>query len=264
MHLTEGPAGPVHWTDDGHGEPVVLLHGLGGDASFWEAERKALAERFRVIAIDLRGSGLTPTSAVGAGIDDLADDVAAVLADQALGSAHIVGFSMGGLVAQAFAVRHPESTDRLVLAATYAAMGAQSRLFLDAVLDVYSGGATPRQMFDLICPWLFSTDFLADPANGVFLQYPEDDPLEQSLEDWRALYLAQQVFDGSAALSTITAPTLILAGDEDQLAPVREAEILARGIPGARLRTLPGGHLFNVEAPDTFLDAVRSHLVGEH
>ncbi|MFF6981366.1 alpha/beta fold hydrolase [Streptomyces sp. NPDC008343] len=263
MPFTEGPAGPVHWTADGNGEPVVLLHGLGGDAAFWEAEQRALADRFRVLAIDLRGSGRTPTSADGVTIGDLADDVAAVLAELNSGPAHIVGFSLGGLVAQEFAVRHPGATARLVLAATYAVMNPQARLFLDAVLDVYAGGATPGQMFDLICPWLFSVDFLADPASGVYLQYPEDDPDEQSLGDWRGLYLAQRAFDGIGRLTTITAPTLVLAGSEDRLAPVRDAETLARAIPGACTRILPGGHLFNIEAHEAFIRALRDHLLAE-
>ncbi|MFK0229978.1 alpha/beta fold hydrolase [Streptomyces sp. NPDC090303] len=262
MPMTEGPAGPVHWSDLGTGEPVVLLHGLGGDVSFWDAEQRALSDAFRVLAIDLRGSGRTQASAVGASMDDLADDVAAVLSDQGIDSAHIVGFSMGGLVAQAFAARHPHATDRLVLAATYPTINAQSRLFLDAVLDVYSKGATPRQMFNLICPWLFSIDFLSRPANSVYLQYPEDDPFEQTLDEWRALYLAQRSFH-TDALPVITAPTLVLAGSEDRLVSTRDAEQLASAIPGARTRTLPGGHLFNIESHEGFLDAVRGHLTRD-
>jgi pimeloyl-ACP methyl ester carboxylesterase len=264
MSFTEGPSGPIHWTVRGEGETLVVLHGLGGDVSFWEAETAALADRFRVLAVDLRGSGRTPAAEDGHTIDDLADDVAAILSDQDLASAHVLGFSMGGLVAQALAVRHPRAVERLVLASTFAVMNPQARLFLDAVLDVYEGGATPKQMFDLICPWLFSAEFLADPVNDAYLRYPEDDPDEQPLDDWRKLYLAQRAFDGTSDLATITAPTLVITGSEDRLAPVKDGESLARAIPDAHLRILPGGHLVNLESPNLFIEAVRAHLLGDH
>ncbi|MGW7434097.1 alpha/beta fold hydrolase [Streptomyces sp. NPDC054861] len=265
MPFTQTSSGPVHWTVEGEGEPLVLLHGLGGDVSFWEAERTALADRFRVVSIDLRGSGRTPAARDGHTMDDLADDVAAVLADQQLVSAHVLGFSMGGLVAQAFALRHPAMLRRLVLASTFAVMNRQSRMFLDAVLDVYEGGATPKQMFDLICPWLFSADFLADPANDVFLHYPDDEPEEQSLDDWRKLYLAQRAFDANSGLPAMTAPTLVIAGGEDRLATVEDAEALVRSVSSAVLHVLPGkGHLVNVEASDEFIDLVRSHFLVDH
>ncbi len=261
MPLTKGPVVPVHWVQAGSGQPLVLLHGLGGDVGFWESEIAALSGEFHVIAVDLRGSGATPASAGGHTMHDLADDVAAVLDDLEIASAHVLGFSMGGNVAQAFALRHPERLDRLVLASTFAAMNPQARMFLDAVLDVYQQGTTAKQMFDLICPWLFSVPFLADPARRGYFVYPDNDPNEQPMDDWRKLYLAQQAFDVRDRLAAITAPTLVLAGQEDRLVSLCDAQALSDGIPGARLHVLPHvGHLLNVEAAGEFLAATREHL----
>jgi pimeloyl-ACP methyl ester carboxylesterase len=145
--------------------PVVLLHGLGGEVGFWTAEIESLARHFRVIAIEMRGSGQTPMSGPTT-VDELADDVVAVLDAAGVSSCDIVGFSMGGLVAQSFALRWPTRLRRLVLASTFSVMNAQARRFLDAVLSVYEGGCTSKQMFDLIAPWLFSPRFVADPRNA--------------------------------------------------------------------------------------------------
>jgi 3-oxoadipate enol-lactonase len=192
--------------------------------------------------------------------------VAAVLDDAGLDKAHVVGFSLGGLVAQSLAVRHPARVDRLVLASTYAVMNPQARLFLDAVHEPYADGSlTERQMFGLICPWLFSTAFLADPANAGWISYPDDAGDEQAPEDWSRLYRAQRAFDGTRSLADIGASTLVLSGSEDRLVSRADAELLARRIPGARHDRIAGaGHLLNFEEPQRFLDAVEAHLAAHH
>jgi pimeloyl-ACP methyl ester carboxylesterase len=245
--------GVVHVEEAGSGAPLVLLHGLGGDATFWMRELDALAGRFRVIALDLRGSGRTATASTEHEVEDLADDVAAVLDALGIERAHVVGFSMGGYVAQAFAVRHPERLARLVLAATSTTLNPQLRAFVDGVLAAYEAGIGPARMYDLVWPWLFSPAFIGDPAHADWFAYPEDDPLEQSLEAWRGQYLAQRRFDGSADLARIAAPTLVLLGEQDRLVAVEEAAAIAARMPDARLVVVPGaGHLVNVEEPARF------------
>ena len=246
----------IHWIEEGPGanaQVAVLIHGLGGDALFWGAEQKALARRFRVLAVDLRGSGLSPDTTERFSIQDLADDVVSVLNEAKISSAHIVGFSMGGLVAQAIALADPNRVKSLVLAATFATTNKQARLFLEAVASVYRDGASTKQLFDLILPWLFSMQFLADPRSAPYTTYPEDETVEQSREDWLRLLDAQLAFDARAQLSRIEAPTLVICGDEDRLAPLSSAEELLQGIEGSILRMVPGGHLMNIESPDEFV-----------
>jgi pimeloyl-ACP methyl ester carboxylesterase len=263
MAFAPGPAGPVHLAEAGSGPPVVLLHGLGGDIGFWAAERADWQARFRLILIDSRGHGATPASPGGHSIADLADDVAAVLDAAGIAAAHVLGFSMGGLVAQSLAVRHPGRVDRLVLASTYAVMNPQARLFLDAVLDTYERSQDPAQMYRLIFPWLFSVAFLADPAHDAWLPTDDADLDDQSLADWRAAYLAQRRFDGRAQLGRIAAPTLVIGGGEDRLVDPAGTSALADGVPGAELTVLAGaGHLVNVEQPAAFRASVETFLGG--
>ena len=261
MPTTTTPAGPVNWVERGRGEPLVLLHGLGGDVGFWEAELAAFSDRFRTIAIDLRGSGGTPASEGGHTMDDLADDVIAVLDDLGVARAHVLGFSMGGCVAQALAIRHPARLDRLVLASTFAVMNAQARLFLDAVAATYARTASAKEMFELICPWLFSIPFLEDPGNAAYLRYDDDTIDRDEMLAWSTLYAAQQGFDARARIEAITSPTLVIAGRHDSLVSLEDAEYLRDHIAGSTLDVIDGaGHLTNVEQPEQFIRAVREHL----
>jgi len=253
----------IHWIEEGPavGAPVVvLIHGLGGEAQFWAVEQKALAASFRVLAVDLRGSGRSPGASAAFSIEDLADDIISVLDDANVASAHVVGFSMGGVVAQALALAAPDRVERLVLAATFAATNPQARLFLEAIGWVYRDGASAKQLYGLVLPWLFSMTFLSDPRSLPYVAYPEDQEGEQSREDWLRLLDALLAFDGRERLSGIDAPTLIICGDEDCLAPLAGAKELAEGIEGSLLRIVTGGHLMNIESPDEFVGHIEAFL----
>ncbi|GLQ50518.1 alpha/beta fold hydrolase [Dyella flava] len=253
----------IHWTEQSPAaalDAVILIHGLGGDSGFWEAEQKALGERFRVLAIDLRGSGQSAGSTGPFSIEDLANDVISVLDHAGISSAHVIGFSMGGLVAQALAVAAPHRVKSLVLAATFATTNQQASLFLKAVGSVYRAGATAKQLYELVLPWLFSEKFLSDPRAAPYKVYPEDQSAEQSREDWLRLLDAQLAFDGRAELSKIRMPTLVVCGDEDRLAPRSDAGQLIKGIKGSVLKMIPGGHLINIESHDEFMAHIEDFL----
>lgn len=265
MPLLNTTRGALHWIDTCHdraGPPVLLIHGLGGDAGFWSAEQAALAARHRVLAVDLRGSGLTPGTHSPFSADALAQDLLAMLDHAGIDRVHVVGFSMGGVVAQALVSAAPTRVHSLVLAATFATPNTQSRLFLQAVGAVYRAGATPKQIFDLVLPWLFSVGFLSDPRAAPWLDYPDDAPDEQTAEDWQRLLDAMIGFDGRPRLPHIHVPTLVIGGDEDRLATPEDAQVLLDGIPSARLSMLRGGHLMNVESPDAFLSELERFFLA--
>lgn len=255
----------IHWLEQGpaHGAPVVvLIHGLGGDAKFWTAEQAALAQHFRVLAVDLRGSGLSTGFDAPFSIEDLASDIVSLLDELGIASAHVAGFSLGGVVAQAVALAAPTRVARLVLAATFSTVNPQARLFLDALARLYAGGASPEQMYDLIVPWLFSERFLSEPRAEPFLTYVEDPTDKQTTADWLRLLDAMLRFDARARLGAIAMPTLIISGDEDRLASANDADALHQAIPGSAHQIMQGGHLMNVESPEAFISALRGFLLG--
>jgi pimeloyl-ACP methyl ester carboxylesterase len=253
----------IHWLEQGPGPnapAVLLLHGLGGDARFWLAEQAMLARSFRVLAVDFRGSGQSISSDASFSVQDLANDVIEVLDEAGVENAGVVGFSMGGVVAQALALAVPDRVTRLVLAATFAKVNAQARLFLDALGLLYRSGATARQMYDLIVPWLYSIAFLSGPRAAAFIDYVEDPCDHQSPEDWLRLLDALLGYDGIDRLGDIGAPTLVIAGREDRLASRCDADALIAGIRDAVLEVVPGGHLMHIESPDAFIGHVGRFL----
>lgn len=239
---------------------LVLIAGLGGDHTFWESSLKYLT-MFKVITFDCRGSGADTSSPPPYSMELFADDLAALLDSLKIGKCHVLGFSMGGNVAQAFAIKYPERVDKLILAATFAKMNRQVRLFLDAVLSVYENGCTPKQMFDLIAPWLFSEEFLKAPGSASYLRFDDNDPNLQPLVNWKGQYLAQREFDARETLWRIRSPTLVIAASEDRLVHLADAKELCGKIQGARTEIVDGaGHLMNFEQPETFHQILKAFL----
>jgi len=253
----------VHWLEHGPGRDapaVMLIHGLGGDAKFWTTEQTVLGKDYRVLAVDLRGSGLSRGSANLFSIDQLAGDMADVLDEAGIASAHVIGFSLGGTVAQAMAHAFPQRVSKLVLSATFATVNPQAHLFLVALGALYRRGASPEQMYALIVPWLFSLGFLSSAEAEPYLAYVDDPTDHQATEDWLRLLDALLAYDGRRRLADIRQPTLVIGGDEDRLAPLSDAQLLRRGIHGASLEIIPGGHLMNIESPAAFTAAITRFL----
>lgn len=255
IHMANQPINGIslYYEVHGTGEPLILISGLGGDHTFWQPSLPVLATHFQVLIYDTRGIGQTDAPDGAYSMAIFADDLAHLMDALHLEKAHILGFSMGGMIAQAFAVAYPRRVSSLILAATFAVMNTQARLFLDAVLSVYEQGASTRQMFALILPWLFSERFLANPANAAYLVYDENDPYPQPMHAWRAQYKAQQQYSGFPSVCSIRVPVLLLAGEQDRLAHREDAERLAAAINHAQLAIIPdSGHLINYEQPDLF------------
>lgn len=265
MHTSHFTRRGIHWIEqraDIDAPAVVLIHGLGGDAKFWTREQAVLARQFRVLAVDLRGSGLSSGSSSPFTVEDLADDVIDVLDQAGIASAHVVGFSMGGVVAQAMALAAPARVSSLVLAATFASVNAQARLFLLALGELYRSGATATQMYHLIMPWLFSCRFLSDEQAQPYLTYVDDPSDHQTPQDWLRLLDALLGYRGESSLARIRMPTLVIGGDEDRLAPPGDSHTLVDGIEQAELAIVTGGHLMNIESPDAFMQHVECFLAA--
>ena len=251
----------IHYQIHGSGEPLILISGLGGDLNFWQTSLEVLSKSYQVVIFDTRGSGKTDAPEGPYSMEIFADDLSGLMDGLEINKAHILGFSMGGAVALTFAQRYPHRTSKLILAASFATMNPQVRLFLDAVLVVYEINRSSKQMFDLIAPWLFSADFLSKTENRIYLNYDESEPDEQSFEAWQSQYIAQQQFDISCALSDISAPALIMVGEQDRLAHLEDSQNLAAGIFNSELVVIPGsGHLINFEQPALFHQSIIDFL----
>ena len=244
----------------GGGEAVILAHAIGCDARMWQGLVPVLRDRFRVLAFDARGHGESPLTPRPYTLAGLADDFARALDKRAVGSAHWVGLSMGGMIGQAFALGHPGRLRRLVLANTTSSYGPEGPKMWEARAKAVTEGGMAA-IKDMVMARYFSDEFRAahpevvEEAGRRFLQVPA--------EGYAACCDAIRDLDFTTALGRIGARTLVIAGGKDAGTPVAMSQAIADRIPGARLAVIPGAaHLSAVEKKDEFNALVRQFLAA--
>jgi 3-oxoadipate enol-lactonase len=251
----------LHFSDSkGPGEAVVLVHAIGCDHRMWDALAHDLAPGHRVIRVDLRGHGASPVPPRPYSLEALADDVAALLDRLGIGKAHWVGLSLGGMIGQAFAIRHPGRLGKLVIANSTSSYGPEGRRTWEARAKMVEDGGVGA-IRDMVASRYFSDDFRASRAAVV------DAVMERFTQTPQAGYLgccdAIAALDFSGDLARIVAPTLVIAGGADAGTPPAMSEAIARGVPGAKLAVIPGAaHLSAVEKPAEFNALVRGFLAN--
>jgi pimeloyl-ACP methyl ester carboxylesterase len=247
----------------GQGPALVLLHAFPLNASMWSAQREALGGSFRVICPDQRGFGGTQLGHDEPSLDEVADDVAAMLDARKVDTCVLGGLSMGGYVAMAFLRRHPERVRALVLADTKAAADAPAAVanrlrIAEAVLAAGDAAVLVEE----VLPTLVgdTTKERRALVYGRVKALVERAPAYAVAWAQRAMAARPDSFD---TLRGTNVPALVVWGEEDTLSPRAEAEAMAEALPDARLVTIPGsGHLTAVEAPEEFNAAVAEFLTA--
>ena len=246
----------LRYAEEGRGEAVVLVHAIGCDMRTWDDLAPALAERWRVVRVDVRGHGASPVTPRPYSLTGLAGDVAGVLDRLSIERAHWVGLSMGGMIGQAFALAHGDRLARLVLANTTSSYGADGRKMWEARAKAVEEGGMAA-ITELAMTRYFSDEFRARHAEvveRVRTRFLETDP-----RGYIGCCDAIRDLDFSGKLAQIRARTLVIAGEKDVGTPPAMSEAIAAKIPGARMAIIPGAaHLSAVESPLEF-----AALVGE-
>ncbi len=242
---------------DANAEPLLLIMGFTMNAAAWAPQIPALAERYHVIAFDNRGAGRTTQPDGGYTIPQMAGDAAALLDHLGIASAHIIGASMGGMIAQEFAIRHPGRVRSLVLACTtpggpksagYAEMMTTSAEGLE--INDLSEMLTPERLTEGM-EQLFTPAFIAHPGPGLMQMGSAAMLYPQTLAGMKGQLAAIRAHDTYDRLTTISAPTLVIGGDADTLVDAKNSPLLASRIPNAKLHMLPGQrHGFTAEKPE--------------
>ena len=229
-------------------ETVTLLNGLTMSTVAWAAQVKDFSPHFRVLLLDMRGQGQTVGGAEETyQLSRQADDVARLLDKLGIARTHVFGVSYGGMVAQHFALQHPDKLGKLLLADTLAWSDEVNRALHDAVVMAWEAGGT-KLRFRVMLPLTFGATFLRLAASLIPI-------LEQAAEalPWpgtKAMMMGVLDHDLRTRLQDIRAETLLIFGDEDRFTPLYQAKLLQAGIPGAVLRLIPGaGHATPLENP---------------
>ena len=230
------------------------------------AQVPVLSTQFQVILVDNRDAGRSSKPHQPYTIAEMADDLAGLLDALGIQRSHLLGLSMGGMIAQEFALRHRDRLDRLVLAGTGA---APARSAVDPIHIwnwVKANNVTGEMFGGQQFVSLFSTAFLRNhQAVRDTAELLANNPHPMSPEAYGRQAAAYLQFDALDRLAAITAPTLVIVGEQDLLTPPWIAREVAQGITGARFEVIPGdgsSHLVAIERPDDFNRLVSTFLSG--
>ncbi len=244
----------------GHGPPLVLVHGIVGDArGTWGHQLQVLADDFTVVAWDGPGTGRSADPPGWFRMPEFANCLAGFVAALGLRHPHVAGLSFGGALALELYRRHPGVPRTLILADAYAGWAgslspeaAADRLrFCFAVADL-----PPDDFVESMLPSMFSSSAAPERVAAFAATVRDFHPV-----GFRAMALASAEADLRPVLGLVSVPTLVLCGDRDTRAPLPVAEALHAAIPGSQLVVLEDvGHVSSVEAPERFNAAIRRFL----
>lgn len=252
-----------YYEEFGAGDPVVFLSGLGGDHRAFAVPLRLFGKQYRALALDNRDVGRSDRATSEYSTADLADDVAGWLEALDIGPAHIIGQSLGGLIAQEVALRHPERVRSLTLVSTHAGSTPWKKAVVSSwvMLKKLTG---PAEFTLATLPWLVAPGFYRNAAmiEGL-VRFAERNQWPQEPDAFGRQAHAASTHEAHHRLGSIRAPTLILVGEHDLVNPPAVARELADLIPGARFAVMSGvGHLPHVEDSSTFRAVITDFLEG--
>jgi len=262
MPFVENQGAKIYWDEQGQGAPILLIMGLGYASCMWHRARPALARQYRTLAFDNRGVGLSDVPPGPYSIATMATDAAAVLDAADISSAHVFGVSMGGMIAQEFALQFPARTRSLILGCTSPG-GSSAIRAADKVTDILLvRSMTPEQARTAILPYIYDASTLQAPIG-------EDVNLRRnwlpSPEGYTAQLQAIRAWEAYSRIAQVTAPTLIIHGRSDGLIPAGNGELIARRIPGARLVVLEhASHMFLTDQTVPAMKEILAFLSSQH
>lgn len=249
----------LHYLDEGHGTPLVLLHGLGGSCHVWDDYVPEFSRYHRVIRPDLRGFGKSDHPSGPYTLADYVGDLLAVLDHAEIRAAHLLGISMGGVIVQRFALDHPERVWSLILVSTSSEVGPRAQAAWLRLADMIESRGFDERSIDA-----------RRAVSPVFAaRYPER---VQALSEmtrqchpqaYAAAARAVAAYNFTSELARVTQPALVLQGLDDQLTPPGGSVKIARSLPHARLLFVAeAGHNLPLEQPGAFVAAVLAFLGG--
>ncbi|HKE55542.1 MAG TPA: alpha/beta fold hydrolase [Pyrinomonadaceae bacterium] len=251
----------IYWDEQGTGEPLLLIMGLGYPSVMWFRTRPLLAQNYRTIALDNRGVGRSDTPPGPYPISLMAADAAAVLDAAGVESAHVYGVSMGGMIAQEFTLQYPNRVRSLILGCTAPGGPHAVRAEADVIAFLMQRQAGKEEALEAAVPFIY------DPNTPRHL-IDEDIAMRRNWLPKQEAYIAQLqgilAWEAYSRLDQIRVPTLVIHGETDRLIPCANSKLIAERIPGARLQLLPNaGHIYTTDQMELAQHALQEFLAKE-
>lgn len=250
----------LYWDEQGKGDPVLLIMGLGYPSYLWHRMRPVLNERYRTIVLDNRGTGQSDAPSGPYSIAQMASDAAATLDAAGIEKAHVFGLSMGGMIAQEFALQYPARVRSLILGCT-APGGPNAVRAEKQVTEILTSRMPPEEAAIAIQPYIYDS---ATPRERI----EEDMAIRRKWyprpEGYWGQLQAIFTWEAYSRIDRITAPTLVIHGENDQLVPPGNGRLIAEKIPGAKLVMLPhASHLFPTDQQEVSKQIVLDFLLQQ-
>jgi len=257
MAFVDNQGVKIYWDERGTGPPMVLIMGLGCSSDIWRQLRSDASKSYRTIALDNRCSGRSDIARCTMSL--MAFDVAAVMDAAGVAKAHIVGASMGGMIAQEFALAYPERVRGLILACTMTGGLYAVPTKLDLILAlIWRVLQTPQAAMDAFAPFLYHPDTPRERVQAELATLKKWAPSRAALRRQVLAILSWRSYD---RLPRITAPTLVMHGDSDRFVPFSNGKLIASRIPGAQFVMIPrAGHMLANDQPELTYKTVSEFL----
>lgn len=255
----------LYYEEYGGGAPVLFFSGVGGGTWSWYCQIPYFKQNYKIILLDNRGAGKSDKPPEAYSMNDFAMDGAFLLDSLGIEKVLVVGVSMGGMIAQSFALRYPHRVKALVLGATHC--GGNERIPPSPeVLGrfIKNEGLSPEEIIDKNIPLLFSANFIEKDKEGV--ERYKHAQLEAGVQPQFALenqLIAIKTFSCCHRLHEINVAVMVVSGDEDVLVPLENSRLLAKRISQCRLEILRGiGHAIHIESSGQFNKLVDGFFQG--
>ena len=255
----------IYYELHGRGSPIILIAGFSCDHNFWSMMVDELAKHHQLLLLDNRGIGQTDTPDSTYTIELMATDVMGLVKILGLKSPTIVGQSMGSAIGQVIARKYPTDIDKLILINTFSQLTRLPEVVFELIRDFQHINLPLKYCVQSVVPWVYSNEFLSQPNQlQNLITLAEKNPYPQSMVGYQGQLDALKAFCSSEWLNEINAQTLVIAAEEDIIAPIAGARGVADGIgSNASLVIIPGGHASPIEQPlkttQKILDFVKSN-----
>jgi len=262
MPFLDNQGTKIYWDEQGTGAPILLIMGLGYPSAMWHRTRPVLSASYRTIAFDNRGAGQSDVPPGPYSIALMASDAAAVLDAAGVHRAHVFGVSMGGMIAQEFALQYPGRVWSLILGCT-AAGGPNAQRAEPAAIEMLKARTwmTREQATEAAIPFIYDP---TTPRRLIDEDIARRNPWPTSPAGYLAQLQAILAWESFSRLPQIKAPTLVIHGKADRLVPPGNGELIAARIPGAQLVLLDGAsHLFPTDQPEAANRAILEFLAAQ-
>ena len=250
----------INYEVHGEGEPLLMINGLADDLTSWAFQTEEFAKHYKTIVFDNRGIGGSDKPAGAYTTAQMAADACGLLDALDIERAHVLGVSMGGMIAQEFALAYPKRVNKLLLCCTCSEPSEFDLRLYKIWQETAPLLGLPRMMKEVLL-WCFSPEFFQQHADAAAEFEEALTGITQPVDAYLSQLNSIQAHNATARLSGITAPVLVLGAPQDLIFPPNQSRQLHEGIAGSRLAfTEHGGHAFLWEAPDEFNAAVLRFL----